>query len=138
MKQFKARESLAWAEIDLAALSYNISLIQKAAGERGIIPVIKANAYGHGMLPVAKHLAQKHKIKMFGLARVSEGVELCEAGIKNASLIILGGFFKGEIDAIVKYGLEPSVFSVEEAKALNAAALKSKKKINVHLKLIRA
>ncbi len=135
MKQFRARESLTWAEIDLTALSYNISRIQKAVGARGIIPVIKANAYGHGMIPVARHLVQKHKIKTLGLARVNEGVELCEAGVKNTSLIILGGFFKGETDAIVKYGLEPSVFSVEEAKALNAAALKNKKKINVHLKL---
>jgi alanine racemase len=87
------------------------------------------------MIPVAGHLVQKHKIKMLGLARVNEGAELREAGIKNASLIILGGFFKGEIDAIIKYRLEPSVFSVEEAKALNAAALKSRKKIDVHLKI---
>jgi alanine racemase len=135
MKQFKAKESLTWAEIDLPALSYNISRIKKSVSDREIIPVIKANAYGHGMLPFAKHLIKKHGIKRFGLARVSEGVRLREQGIKNAGLIILGGFFRGEIEGIIDYNLEPSVFSLEEARALNAAALKRKIKINVHAKI---
>jgi alanine racemase len=135
MKQFKPRESLTWAEIDLSALSYNVNLVKKTVSSREIIPVIKANAYGHGAVPLALYLMKKHSIRMFGLARVSEGVRLREQGIKGASLIILGGFFRGEIDAIIEYGLEPSVFSVEEARALNAAALKRKIKIDVHAKI---
>lgn len=135
MKQFKAGESLTWAELDLSALSYNINQIKKTISGREIIPVIKANAYGHGVVPFANHLIKKHGIKMFGLARVNEGVRLREQGVKNAALIILGGFFRGEIDAIIEYNLEPSVYSIEEARSLNAAALKSGKTVNVHAKI---
>jgi alanine racemase len=135
MKRSKSGACLTWAEVDLSALSYNMDRIKKAVGDREIIPVVKANAYGHGVVPFAAYLVKKHRIKMLGVARVNEGAQLVDAGIKGVSIIILGGFFKGEIDEIMKYGLEPSVFSVDEARALNAAAVKAKKSVNVHLKV---
>jgi alanine racemase len=135
MKRFKAKESVTWAEIDMSALAYNFGQVKKAVGDREIIPVIKANAYGHGIAEFASYLTGKLKVKMLGVARVNEAVLLREAGIKNASIIILGGFFKGEIDTIIGYKLEPSVFAVDEARALNAAAVKSKTKVNAHLKV---
>lgn len=135
MKRFKAEESTTWAEIDTAALAYNFGQVRKAVGAREIIPVIKANAYGHGITALASYLTGKLKVKMLGVARVNEAVPLRESGIKRASIMILGGFFRGEIGAIVEYGLEPSVFSVDEARALSAAACRRRTRIKVHLKV---
>jgi alanine racemase len=126
---------LTWAEIDLSALRHNITAIRKKVSGREIIPVIKADAYGHGSVELCKYLSGTLEIENFGVARVVEGVTLRREGLKGVSLIILSGFFKGEINDIIKYSLEPSVFSVHELKILNAAASAANTVISVHLKV---
>jgi alanine racemase len=126
---------LTWAEIDLSALRHNITAIRKKVSGREIIPVIKADAYGHGAVELCKYLSSKLEIENFGVARVVEGVDLRREGLRGVSLIILSGFFKGEINDIIKYSLEPSVFSVRELKLLNAAASAANVVISVHLKV---
>ena len=135
MKQYDASALLTRAEIDLKALSHNYRVIKKLSPGRRIIPVIKADAYGHGAAAVGAHLASEHGVEDFGLARVIEGAQLREQGLKKQNLIILGGLYKGEVPEIVKYSLEPSVFSVPESKALNKEAARARKKIKVHVKI---
>ena len=124
-----------WAEIDLKALAHNFNLARRMTGGKEIIPIIKANGYGHGAKEIARYLSDKMKVKRFGVARVSEGVLLRKQGIKTAAVIILNGFTRGEAPEVVKYNLEPSVFSKAEALVLNNIAKKTGKKINVHLKI---
>ena len=135
MRRYDTKELLTWAEIDLKALSHNYETVRKLSGGRRVIPVIKADAYGHGAAAVGFHLSSKHGVCDFGLARVNEGALLRDQGLKKSGLIILGGLYKGEIPEIVKYALEPSVFSKPEAEALNRAAAKARKKISVHVKI---
>ncbi|MEI7542392.1 MAG: alanine racemase [bacterium] len=126
---------MVWAEIDMAALRHNFMQLKKKTLKSEIIPVIKANAYGHGAIEFCKFLSTKLEVNNFGVARVSEGVHIRQAGIKNASLIVLGGFFKGETADIIKYSLEPSVFSKNELQYLNSKAQLAGKIIPVHLKI---
>lgn len=124
-----------WAEIDLKALAHNFNIVKKKVKNCKIIPVIKANAYGHGIREIAQFFVRELKIKNLGIARVNEGVFLRKSGIKDASLIILGGFVKEEVDEIIKYNLEPAVFSNDEIIKLGEKARECNKKINVHLKI---
>lgn len=135
MKPYDTKELLTWAEIDLKALSYNYEVCRKLSGNRRVIPVIKADAYGHGAAAVGAHLAAEHGVADFGLARANEGALLRGQGLTKENLIILGGVYNGEIPEIVKYSLEPSVFSLQEAKKLSKEAVKARKKINVHVKI---
>jgi len=131
-----AHENLTtWAEIDLFALKNNYNQVKKFIGSRRIIPVIKANAYGHGISELCDFFVNSMKCDYVGVARVNEGKYLREHGQKKAGIIILGGFFRGEIRDILKYRLEPSVFTIKEVMELNKRAKASGKKVSVHLKI---
>ncbi len=119
----------------MSALAANLDTVRKSAPGREIIPVIKANAYGHGMTEFAKFMLTSCGIKRFGLARVSECVFLREKLGRKPGLLVLGGFLKQEAETIAEMGFEPSVFSLDEAKALNKASLKAGKKTGVHVKI---
>ena len=70
--------------INLKALRHNLQVLQKTAPESQIIAVIKANAYGHGMVQVAQTLKHVHA---FAVARLSEVLTLRSAGIKNPIIL---------------------------------------------------
>lgn len=95
----------ATVEIDLDALTHNLSIVRQHAGEASVMAVIKANAYGHGMLAVAKHL--EDKVEAFAVACVKEAVVLRESGI-NSRIVILQGFQnEDQLALCVRYQLEP-------------------------------
>ncbi len=76
-----------WVEIDSQALRHNLAVVKKHAPQSRVMAVIKANAYGHGVLPVAAALADADA---FAVARVGEGVELRAAGIEKELLVLAG------------------------------------------------
>ncbi len=117
-----------FCKINLENLKKNYRAISKA-GE--VIAVVKANAYGHGAIAVAKTL-QKLKVRMFAVALIEEGIELRKAGIKTP--ILIGGSiypFKN-FKEVLKYRLTPTIASVESAAALSRIATK---KVPVHIKV---
>ena len=124
-----------WAEIDLKALEHNFNIVKKMVGKREIIPIIKANAYGHGIVQIAEFLTKKMNVNTFGVARVNEGILLRKNGIINSSIIILGGILKSEVDDVIEYDLEPAVFFISEIKYLGKKAREKNKTIGVHLKI---
>ena len=80
-----------WCEIDLKALAYNFQQLQKLAEKNmshsvGIMPVIKADAYGHGMVEIAQRL-NECGCKYWAVSNVSEGVSLRQAGFKQKILL---------------------------------------------------
>ncbi len=77
------------ASIDITALKHNFALVKKWAPQASIMSVIKANAYGHGLVPVARALSNSDA---FAIARVTEGLALRQAGIKQP-IVVLGGVF---------------------------------------------
>ena len=77
-----------WAEINLSNLDYNIKQIKEKIGDREMIGVIKADAYGHGSVKVAEVL-RENGCKTFAIATLHEAIVLREAGAKE-EIIMLG------------------------------------------------
>ena len=110
-----------WVEIDLDALACNIENIKEKVGsDHEIIGVVKADAYGHGAVQVAKVL-KKHGVQNFAVATVKEALELRNAGI-NDRILILGITPKSCYDMIVSEGFVPVIGSYNEALALSQTA----------------
>ncbi len=122
----------AWVEINLAAVEHNVrenkSLL--APGVK-LCAVVKANAYGHGAVPIAQRALQVGA-DFLAVALTQEAVELREAGIK-APILILGTMPKGHGDTILEYNISQAVYSIDKVKELSQAAVRSNKKAKIHL-----
>ena len=122
-----------WAEIDLDALSANVSLLAERAAPARLYAVVKANAYGHGAIACARAAVEAGAS---GLATVcvDEAVELRHAGV-NAPILVVGQADVSESEQIVEETLTPTVTSMQMALALSrhAARLGRTQKIHVEL-----
>ncbi len=98
-----------------------------------VFPVIKANAYGHGAIEIARKL-RECGAKKFCVAMLEEALELVESGI-NADYIILGGIFNGDEELVARLGATPVIFRPGDAERLDRAASCQGKKIKVHIKV---
>ena len=94
------------AMINLEALRHNLQIVRQLAPDSGIVSVIKADAYGHGMLQVASALAESD---MLAVARVSEGVLLRESGVDKPILVLEGFFELFEIKQAIEYRLDITI-----------------------------
>jgi alanine racemase len=103
-----------WAEIDRSALRHNLGVVRERVGSAEILAVVKANAYGHGLVGVAEAVA--NEVKLFGVANLEEALALREAGLSHP-VIILGPALPGERAAIVERGFIPTISTLEEAEA---------------------
>jgi alanine racemase len=122
------------AEISLDALEHNFTQIKKQTGTtRKILTVIKANAYGHGAVSIAKTL-EGLGVDFFGVATCEEAVELRQASI-TTPIIVLGGFFHGQGDYAHRFGLIPVVYNLESAEELSRCSSANNRTIPIHLKI---
>jgi len=119
------------AEVMLDAIGHNLRVLRSAAGGRKILAVVKADAYGHGVVPVARRL-QKDGVDGFGVALAEEGIELREAGIDRA-ILVLNGISGGAHRDIIAVGLTPVLYELSEASAFDAVS--DGRPIDVHLKV---
>jgi len=125
---------LTWAEIDLDAIAHNVRQLKRHIGERvKLMAVVKANAYGHGAVPVAR-TALESGAERLAVNRVVEGIELRRAGIA-APILVLGYFPPWEAEAVVRHGLIPTVTEREVASALAEAAGRLGKAVPIHIKV---
>ncbi len=129
------RESsrLTRAFIHLDRLTRNVRLLQELVGNCGLWPVIKADAYGHGALIVARHLVRLG-YRTFGVADVEEAAALIDAGI-DATFVTLSATLPEHSAALVAYGCEPVVCTREMIEALARAAARAGRRVAVHLKV---
>ncbi len=118
------------AVIDLDAVEFNFSQVRNKLPENvKILSVVKADAYGHGAVPIARFLDDK--CDFFGVACIDEALELIHADIKKPILIL--GYSSPELfDIIVKNEIRISVFSYDDAVALSNEAVKQNKTIPFH------
>ncbi|HDZ02316.1 MAG TPA: alanine racemase [Nitrospirae bacterium] len=121
----------AFAEINLSALSHNLKVVREKTGNKHILAVVKADAYGHGAVEISKHLIQKG-ISKLGVAFTKEAIELRESGITTPILIF---FDRDNIDACFNYNLTPTVFDFNTAGNFSAEACRRKLKIAIHIKV---
>ena len=122
------------AEIDLGALGANYRAIRAAGNGVELMAVVKADAYGHGAVEVARALSAEG-CAHFGVARVSEARELRAAGVRER-VYLLGGFLAAEADEIVALDLTPFVYDAALVAPLGRAAqAQARANFPVHLKI---
>lgn len=123
-----------WAEISLGQLKENLSLIRRHVGpERKVLGVVKANAYGHGAVPVARAL-EEAGIDFFGVAAVQEGVELRQAGVRTP-VLVMTGFYPGEEKQLLQFDLTPGITELCQFGALQNAARAAGHRVRCHVKV---
>lgn len=120
-------------EVNLKALEDNFLALKRLVAPARVMAVVKANAYGHGLIPCAQHLEQSGA-DFFGVAHVSEGIELRQAGIQ-APILVLGGIFQAQLKHFVEYELDVTASSVSKLEAIETMAQELQKKARVHLKI---
>lgn len=101
-----------WAEIDLAALRHNVATVRRHTPGAGIMAVVKANAYGHGVLPVARALWPL--VEMLAVANLEEAGEI-HAALPEARIFLLGPALPEERAEILRSGFIPALSTWEEA-----------------------
>ena len=123
-----------YAEINLDAITHNLLFFQqKLENKAQIMAVIKANAYGHGAIPIAKHL-ESLGIAYLAVACVGEGIELRDGGV-TSPILVLGYTPKEVIKAAFKYDLTVTAFSKETLEEINQYGSIFQQKLNVHIKI---
>ena len=120
-----------YAVIHLDAIRHNVQQVRLAAPHSKIMAVIKANAYGHGLLRVAQEL--KGFVDGFAVARVQEGVRLRKAGFQQKILVLEGFTERDELQNLADYDLDVSLHSRHQLDILQQQ-IKSKK-IGVWIKI---
>ena len=123
----------AWAEINLAHLTHNLASIRKMTQETRLMGIIKADAYGHGAVPVARSLLGGG-VTSFGVAICEEGIELRENGV-NVPILIMGFTPTPLLGEVVCRDLTQTVFSLDGARVLAAQAACENKRAVVHIKI---
>lgn len=122
------------AKINLNNLRHNIREYKKLLGDTTqMIAVVKADGYGHGVIPVADTVL-KEGVDFLAISRIKEGIELREAGIE-CNIIMLGGSLPYEIETAVKYSIIPTIYNIEQLEALNSASVGMPIKSKFHLKI---
>lgn len=122
------------AEIDLETLEFNYRQIQKRIPKGAkILGVVKADAYGHGALPISLKL-EKLGVEYLGVAFSDEGVELRKGGVRTP-ILIMGGIYPEDVDRVFRFDLTPVVFQKESLQLLSKEAERRRKKVRVHLKV---
>src|ERR1700722_12840531 len=104
-----------WAESDRSALRYNTNVVRERIGKAEMLAVVKANAYGHGLMGVAETLAEQ--VQLFGVANLDEAIALRERF--PLPVIILGPSLPEEMPTIIERGFIPTISIFEEAQAFD-------------------
>ncbi|UCE82946.1 MAG: alanine racemase [Deltaproteobacteria bacterium] len=121
-------------EIDLEALRHNFAQVRNLVGQSSsILAVVKSDAYGHGMVEVAREL-EVQGVEYLGVSTSSEGITLRKNGLKTPILILLG-VEKDEFSEIIQHRLTPVLYRSDIASEISSAALAAKTQLPVHLKI---
>lgn len=121
------------ALISLEAIGHNLAQIRRCAPQSRIMAILKADAYGHGMVQVARKLVASG-VQNFAVAYLEEGVALRQEGI-GGDILVLGAVVDYQIEAFIRNNLELSASSLYKARCIHAAALKLGTRAKVHIKL---
>lgn len=123
-----------WVEINLANLKYNLELLKKkVSADTIIMAVVKADAYGHGVLPISKTLVESG-VKRLAVALPEEGLELREAGFTQL-IQVLGETLPPQDELLFDYDLIPTIGRMDTALRVNKFAEKKGIKKKVHIKI---
>ena len=120
-------------EVNLGRLTQNYRAIQRAVAPAKVMPILKANAYGHGLVEIARHLASLGA-PYLGVAFLEEGILLREYGV-TTPILVLGGVLGNQVPMFLEYDLTVTASSIEKLIQTNDAARAMGKTAKVHLKI---
>ncbi|MFQ5674264.1 MAG: alanine racemase [bacterium] len=121
------------AEINLSAIVSNLLSIKERVAPAGVMAVVKANAYGHGLSEVAK-VALENGVQYLGVARVEEGIRIRRFE-SDKPVLVFGGFMANEVPEFLKNNLELTVFDLRLAESLSTTARELGAVAKVHIKV---
>jgi len=131
-KQMNFSDQTIWIEVNLGAIRRNIQRVEKITG-RPVMAVVKANAYGHGLIEVSK-AAEKAGVSKLCAARVHEAIRMREAGIK-VPILVMGHTMPEMVQQAIQYDLSLMVNTPVLADEFNRAAEAAHGKLPVHAKI---
>ena len=120
-------------EVRLDRLAANLAAIRAHVGRAQVMTILKANAYGHGLIPVAQHMV-KSGADVLGVAFLEEGIQLRKAGV-TAPILVLGGIAGEQIPLFLQHDLMITAPSVEKLRLIDEAAAAMGIRAKAHLKI---
>jgi alanine racemase len=123
----------AWVEVDLDAYAHNLQRIREHVGGRALMPVVKANAYGHGLVPMGQ-AAAACGAEMLGVAIPEEGAELRAGGI-TIPIVVLGLALPEQASELIANDLQPVVSTLALAQTLAEEARRRERSVRLHVKV---
>jgi len=124
----------AWTEVNLKAIAHNIRELRRMTNPKAcFMAVVKANAYGHGIIEVARE-SLENGAEALGVANIEEGIQIRKAGF-DAPVLIFGYTPPMHVKKLIEFNLTQTVCSYEISEKLSKAAAKYGKKIKVHIKV---
>lgn len=120
-------------EVNLMRLRQNFRVIRQHVQPAKVMPILKANAYGHGLVRIAK-LMEKEGADYLGVAVLEEGILLRESGVKTP-ILVLGGVLGNQVPHFIRYGLTITASSITKLQQVNEAAEHMGVRAKVHLKV---
>lgn len=130
----EAARHLVWVEVDLGAVARNYEQLKLILGPgHDLMPVVKSNAYGHGLLPVARTVVDCGA-RSLGVATLEEALALRHAGLP-ASVVVLGPVLPERTGEALAHDVTLAVFDVATARAVSDEAVRSGGRVKVHVKI---
>ena len=121
------------AEIHLDHLIHNLTEIRKKVAPAEVMCVVKADAYGHGAVPITKRLV-KEGVTHLAVARVSEALELRNAGIEE-NILIFGSLFPDEIESAIMNDIQITITDINDIETVRELAIRNSVFVKVHLNI---
>jgi alanine racemase len=123
-----------WGEIDLGAISHNLERLRERAGRPvKVLAPVKAGAYGHGVVPVGRHL-ESLRVDGLATANLDDALALRDAGVR-CPILMYGSQLPEGFGMLLAHRLTPTVYSATGVRALAAAAAAGDRPVNVHVKV---
>jgi len=123
-----------WAEIDLDCIAHNVNTIRGLVGKRKeIMGVVKADAYGHGVLDVARELLA-NGVERLAVSMLDEAIQLRLSGIE-VPILVLSYTDPRRVTQIIAHNITQTVYSNDLAEALSAEAVRQGRNVKIHLKI---
>jgi alanine racemase len=120
-------------EVSLARLAENFRAIQAAVAPATVMPIVKANAYGHGLVDVARHLVTEGAASL-GVAFLEEAVVLRQSGL-HVPILVMGGVFGNQLPLFLRHGLTVTASSIDKLRHIDESAREMGVTAKVHLKI---
>ena len=124
-----------YMEIDFRIMEKNLEKVRKHLGGKEIIPVIKCNAYGFGIGPMARFYVERQNAGILAVSQLVEAFDVRNAGLTDVDILIMGGVLGRQIPYAVECGAQIALYDTRTAERLSEAARARNKRAAVHVKI---